>query len=137
MKKIAAEHGPESIALWKHGTGSRFFEHVMRAYGCVNKAAPSFAQCRGPRDIGYLLTYGTGLGSPEPTDIANTNCLVLIGTHLGENMHNTQVQEFAQAVGAQGAPSSWSTRATPWPRARRSTGCPSSPAPTWRSCSPG
>ena len=99
MKKIAAEHGPESIALWKHGTGARFFEHVMRAYGCVNKAAPSFAQCRGPRDIGNLLTYGTGLGSPEPTDIANTRCLVLIGTHLGENMHNTQVQEFAQAIG--------------------------------------
>ncbi len=98
MKKIAAEHGPESIALWKHGTGARFFEHVMRAYGCINKAAPSFAQCRGPRDIGNLLTYGTGLGSPEPTDIANTKCLVLIGTHLGENMHNTQVQEFAQAV---------------------------------------
>ena len=99
MKKIAAEHGPESIALWKHGSGSRFIEHVMRAYGCVNKAAPSFAQCRGPRDIGNLLTYGTGLGSPEPTDIANAKCLVLIGTHLGENMHNTQVQEFAEAIG--------------------------------------
>jgi len=98
MKKIAAEHGPESIALWKHGSGARFLEHVMRAYGCINKGAPSFAQCRGPRDIGYLLTYGTGLGSPEPTDIANTRCLVLIGTHLGENMHNTQVQEFAQAI---------------------------------------
>ncbi len=28
----------------------------------------------------------------------HTRCLVLIGTHLGENMHNTQVQEFAQAV---------------------------------------
>ncbi|HQR12718.1 MAG TPA: molybdopterin-dependent oxidoreductase, partial [Casimicrobiaceae bacterium] len=41
---------------------------------------------------------GTGLGSPEPTDIENTNCLVLIGEHLGENMHNTQVQEFARAV---------------------------------------
>jgi thiosulfate reductase/polysulfide reductase chain A len=98
MKKIAAEHGPESIALWKHGSGARFFEHVMRAYGCINKAAPSFAQCRGPRDIGYLLTFGAGVGSPEPTDMINTRCLVLIGTHLGENMHNTQVQEFAQAV---------------------------------------
>ncbi len=39
-----------------------------------------------------------GLGSPEPTDIANTNCLTLIGSHLGENMHNLQVQEFAAAV---------------------------------------
>jgi thiosulfate reductase/polysulfide reductase chain A len=41
---------------------------------------------------------GTDLGSPEPTDIENTDCLVLIGSHLGENMHNSQVQEFAQAV---------------------------------------
>jgi thiosulfate reductase/polysulfide reductase chain A len=98
MKKIAAEHGPESVALLKHGIGVRFIEHVLKAYGMINTAAPSFAQCRGPRDIGHVLTYGTGLGSPEPTDIAGTDCLVLIGSHLGENMHNTQVQEFAQAV---------------------------------------
>ena len=38
--------------------------------------------------------------SPERTDIRNTRCLVLIGSHLGENMHNTQAQEFAEAVGA-------------------------------------
>jgi thiosulfate reductase/polysulfide reductase chain A len=48
--------------------------------------------------VGFALTFGTGLGSPEPTDIANTDCLALIGTHLGENMHNTQVQEFARAI---------------------------------------
>ena len=39
-----------------------------------------------------------GVGSPEPTDIQDTDCLVLIGSHLGENMHNSQVQEFAEAV---------------------------------------
>ena len=47
---------------------------------------------------GLPLTFGAGVGSPEPTDIKNTDCLVLIGSHLGENMHNSQVQEFAQAV---------------------------------------
>ena len=41
-------------------------------------------------------------GSPERTDIRNAQCLVLIGSHLGENMHNTQVQEFSEAIG-QGA----------------------------------
>jgi thiosulfate reductase/polysulfide reductase chain A len=35
--------------------------------------------------------------SPEPVDIENTDCLVLIGTHLGENMHNLQVQELVTA----------------------------------------
>ncbi|GIK84572.1 MAG: nitrate reductase [Betaproteobacteria bacterium] len=98
MQKIKAEHGAESIAMFNHGIGVRMLQHVLKSYGCTNFAGPSFAQCRGPRDIGFLLTMGTGLGSPEPTDIANTDCLVLIGSHLGENMHNTQVQEFAQAV---------------------------------------
>ena len=98
MKGIAAEYGPESIGLWNHGSGGRFIYHVLRAWGCINMVMPSYAQCRGARDVGYELTYGTGVGSPEITDIANTKCLVLIGSHLGENMHNMQVQEFAQAI---------------------------------------
>ncbi len=98
MGKIKEEHGPESVALFSHGIGGTFFKHTLRAYGSANGAAPSFAQCRGPRDTGFELTFGTGLGSPEPTDIENARCIVLIGCHLGENMHNTQVQEFAAAV---------------------------------------
>ena len=98
MQKIKAEHGPESVALFNHGIGQRFFQHVLKSWGVINFAGPSFAQCRGPRDVGFTLTFGAGLGSPEPTDIENTDCLVLIGSHLGENMHNSQVQEFAQAV---------------------------------------
>ncbi|ACB74750.1 molybdopterin-containing oxidoreductase family protein [Opitutus terrae] len=99
MKKIAAEHGPESMALFAHGIGGTFLKHAFKAYGSPNIAAPSFAQCRGPRDVGFNLTFGEEVGSPERTDIANAECLVLIGSHLGENMHNTQVQEFADAVG--------------------------------------
>ncbi|MFO1076796.1 MAG: molybdopterin-dependent oxidoreductase [Planctomycetota bacterium] len=99
MKRIAAAHGPEAMAMFAHGIGGTFLKHTMRAFGTPNFAAPSFAQCRGPRDTGFELTFGEGVGSPERTDIANTDCLVLIGSHLGENMHNTQVQEFAEAVG--------------------------------------
>ncbi|NWG73755.1 MAG: molybdopterin-dependent oxidoreductase [Rubrivivax sp.] len=98
MNRIKAEHGPEAFALFNHGMGQRFVQHVLRSWGVINYAAPSYAQCRGPRDVGFVLTFGAGVGSPEPTDIKNTDCLVLIGSHLGENMHNSQVQEFAQAV---------------------------------------
>lgn len=98
MKKIAEEHGPECVALFTHGAGGAYFKHLLRAYGSDNVAAPSYAQCRGPRDEAYVLTYGDEIGSPERTDILNSKCLVLIGSHLGENMHNTQVQEFAEAV---------------------------------------
>lgn len=99
MKKIAAKHGPESMALFAHGVGGTFLKHTLKAYGTPNIAAPSYAQCRGPREVGFRLTFGDEIGSPERTDIENSQCLVLIGSHLGENMHNTQVQEFATAVG--------------------------------------
>lgn len=91
MKKIKSEYGPESMALFSHGVGGAFLIHMMKAYGTPNLTAPSFAQCRGPREIGFDLTYGDVIGSPERTDIKNTKCLVLIGSYLGENMHNTQV----------------------------------------------
>ena len=98
MNKIKANYGPESVALFAHGIGGNFIKHTINAWGSQNFAAPSFAQCRGPRDVGFELTYGDSIGSPERTDIENSKCLVLIGSHLGENMHNSQVQEFAEAV---------------------------------------
>jgi len=98
MQKIKEEHGPECVALFTHGSGGIFFKHMLKAFGSNNIAAPSYAQCRGPREEAFYLTYGDGVGSPERTDLRDAQCIVLIGSHLGENMHNTQVQEFADAV---------------------------------------
>jgi len=99
LDKVRAKHGPEALALFTHGSGGSWFKQLMKAYGTPNVGAPSYAQCRGPREAGFLLTYGTGLGSPEPIDLANARVITLIGSHLGENMHNTQVQELADAIG--------------------------------------
>ncbi|MBI2376572.1 MAG: molybdopterin-dependent oxidoreductase [Deltaproteobacteria bacterium] len=96
--RIREEHGPEAVAMFNHGVGASWFRHLMLAWGSKNIAAPSFAQCRGPRDVAFDLTFGADPGSPEALDIASSRCLVLIGTHLGENMHNTQVQDFAEMV---------------------------------------
>ena len=98
MLSIKAKHGADCLALFNHGFGASFIKHLIRAFGSHNIAAPSYAQCRGPREVGFELTFGEEVGSPERTDIANTRMLVLIGSHLGENMHNTQVQEFADAI---------------------------------------
>ena len=99
MHTIKEIYGPESVAMFAHGIGGNFLKHTLKAFGTPNFAAPSFAQCRGPRDVGFRLTFGEDVGSPERTDIRSAQCLVLIGSHLGENMHNSQVQEFADAVG--------------------------------------
>jgi len=98
MEKIKAEYGPESMALIKHGSPGSHLEHLFKAYGSDTIAEPAYAQCRGPRETGFGLTFGSWVGSPEPTDIRDTKCLVLIGSHLGENMHNSQVQEMSDAI---------------------------------------
>ncbi len=98
MTQLRDRHGPEALALFSHGMGGSWFKTLMKAYGTPNVAGPSYAQCRGPRETGYYLTIGRGVNSPEPIDIKNARCLTLIGSHLGENMHNTQVQEMADAI---------------------------------------
>ncbi|MCA9523811.1 MAG: molybdopterin-dependent oxidoreductase [Myxococcales bacterium] len=98
FKEIAATHGPESIAMFQHGFGATWFVHLMKAFGTPNLAAPSYAQCKGPRTAAFNLTTGSHLGSPESVDIANSRCLTFLGYHLGENMHNTQVQDFSTAL---------------------------------------
>lgn len=98
MKAIAEKYGSECVALLTHGSGGAFFGHLLKAFGSTNIAAPSFAQCRGPREVAFAATYGEIISSPERTDIRDTNCLVLIGSHIGENMHNGQVQEMSDAI---------------------------------------
>lgn len=98
MKKIVDEHGPECLALLTHGSGGTYFGNLLKAMGSANIAAPSYAQCRGPREVAFIATYGEGLSSPEPTDIRDTRCMVLIGSHIGENMHNGHVQEMSDAI---------------------------------------
>ncbi len=48
--------------------------------------------------MAFAATFGENPGSPENTDIRDTRCLVLIGSHIGENMHNGQVQEMSDAI---------------------------------------
>ncbi|MGV6845152.1 MAG: molybdopterin-containing oxidoreductase family protein [Lutibacter sp.] len=98
MKDVKSKYGAESFALLKHGSPGSHLEHLFKAYGSDTIAEPAYAQCRGPRETGFGLTLGSWIGSPEPTDIRDTKCLVLIGSHIGENMHNSQVQEMSDAI---------------------------------------
>jgi thiosulfate reductase/polysulfide reductase chain A len=99
LEQVKKRHGTEALALFTHGSGGVWFKQFMKAWGSSNIGAPSYAQCRGPREAAFQVTFGTPLGSPEPLDLANARCITLIGSHLGENMHNTQVQELAEALG--------------------------------------
>lgn len=98
MQGIATSVGPERLAMLHHGAGGHHFLHLLRAFGSNSHAEPAFAQCRGPRDVGFRLTLGESASSPERTDMANAKCIVLLGSHIGENLHNAQVQTLAEAI---------------------------------------
>jgi thiosulfate reductase/polysulfide reductase chain A len=98
MQDIKSKYGAESFACFKHGAIGTHVDHLFSAYGSDTLSEPAFAQCRGPRDEGLKLTFGETCGSPEATDMRDSKCLVFIGSHIGENMHNTQVQEVSEAI---------------------------------------
>ncbi len=98
MQAIGETHGRDRLALLSHGSGGAHFRTLLRAFGAWTEAQPSYAQCRGPRQVAFALTYGEDVGSPDRTDMAHADCIVLIGSHIGENLHNGQVQTLAQAL---------------------------------------
>jgi thiosulfate reductase/polysulfide reductase chain A len=98
MKEIAAKHGSDRVAMLAHGSGAGHFKRLLHAYGSHIEAHPSYAQCRGPRQVGFALTYGEDVGSPDRTDMEHSRCIVLIGSHIGENLHNGQVQSLTAAL---------------------------------------
>ncbi|MCG6967422.1 MAG: molybdopterin-dependent oxidoreductase [Chromatiaceae bacterium] len=98
MKAIGEQHGSDRMALFSHGDGGEHLRRMLQAFGSDAYAHPSFAQCRGPRETAFGLTFGEGVGSPDRTDMAHSRCIVLIGSHIGENLHNSQVQTLAKAL---------------------------------------
>ncbi len=98
LKDLKQKYGPESVAYFPHGVSSGFFGTLMKAYGTPNAAEPAFAQCRGARDVGYQLTFGRPVNSPEPVDLEEAKVIVLIGSHIGENVFTSQVTAFSDAL---------------------------------------
>ncbi len=43
------------------------------------------------------MTYGLAIGGHEPVDWDGINCIVLIGSHIGEDARNTVMQDFSNA----------------------------------------
>jgi thiosulfate reductase/polysulfide reductase chain A len=95
---IKEKHGPEAVAFLGHTSGDFWFvDHLPQAWGSPNAAKPSMSLCTSPREEAALLTFGRSIGNHEPVDWAEARCLVLIGTHIGEDARNTMMQDLAEA----------------------------------------
>ena len=98
LYQIKEKYGPQAIAMLHHGYGYTFFKEMFKSFGVNKFAKPSFDFCCGPRHQGYILTYGHAAGTPEGIDIENSKYVIFFGTHYGENMHNTAVQEISEGI---------------------------------------
>ena len=97
LLEVKEKYGAGAIALFSHGHGGAFFKTLVKAFGSSNIVAPSNDQCRGPRESGFELTYGTAVGAVETIDVPHSKCIAFLGSHVGENMHNTAVQDVSAA----------------------------------------
>ena len=98
LLKIKEQYGPEAVAFFGHYMGDKWFvDYLAPAWGSPNAARPSVSMCTTPREVAANLTFGRPLGAHEPVDWEHTRYIVLLGTHIGENAHNTMMQDFAAA----------------------------------------
>lgn len=98
LAKIRDTYGPESVAFFGHTSGDFWFtDYFAQAFGSPNAAKPNMSLCTSPREEASLITYGRSIGNHEPVDWEQARCIVLIGTHIGEDARNTMMRDFANA----------------------------------------
>ena len=98
LAKIRDTYGPESVVFFGHTSGDFWFtDYFPQAFGSPNAAKPSMSLCTSPREEASLITYGRSVGNHEPVDWDQARCIVLIGTHIGEDARNTMMRDFANA----------------------------------------
>ena len=95
--------GAEAIAWFGHHGGEHWFlRYLPGAMGSPNAGTPAEAMCWSPRQRAAGLTFGREFANHEPVDWDETEYVVLIGNHYGENSHVTHMVGLTQAL-ARGA----------------------------------
>ena len=98
MEKTLNRYGPESLALFSKGPSSAYIRELFEELSITNLNDSSFDQGAAGRDLAYQLTFGMPPGRPERVDLKNTKCVVLIGTHLGENVDVVQMRDLMDGL---------------------------------------
>jgi len=96
LKAAQKNHGPHSLAIFPHGASAKYPMQFFEMTGTENVSEASFFQCRGIRDMGYVSTFGFAPG--ENVDMAHAKAMLLIGTHIGENIHVSHVKSYLKGL---------------------------------------
>ena len=100
LEKVKKKYGPHALAFFDHGASAEFMRGVFKALGTENYTnEPAFFQCVGPAILAYLSTMGyVASGTRQYIDMANARAILLVGSHLGENVHVSHIREYVQGI---------------------------------------
>ncbi|RUM89016.1 MAG: hypothetical protein DSZ24_02300 [Thermodesulfatator sp.] len=100
LKKVKEKYGPHAIAFFDHGASAKPLREVFKALGTENYSnEPAFFQCVGPVEAACINTLGyVASGTMQYTDMANARAILLVGSHLGENVHVSHVMDFVEGL---------------------------------------
>ena len=104
LKKVRDKYGPHALAFFDHGATSEFHRAIFKALGTENYSnEPAFFQCVGPVAVAYMSTMGYLVsGTRQYIDMANAKAMLLVASHIGENLHVSHTKEYAEGL-AKGA----------------------------------
>ncbi len=102
LKTIINKHGARSVASLLHGTGEEPFKILSRAIGTPNVIIPAYSQCMGSREIGWFLTYGTGVSGHAPFDYKNSKYIISFGRNILGSIQVREAKDLAEGL-ARGA----------------------------------
>ncbi len=102
MNKVKKKYGPHALAYFDHGASAENLREVFMAMGTENYTSePAFFQCVGPAALAYLETVGyIATGTRQYNDMPHAKAMLLVGSHIGENVHVSHVREFIEGLSA-------------------------------------
>ncbi len=100
IQAVKKKYGPHALAYFDHGASAENMRGIFEAMGTENYTSePAFFQCVGPAALAYLNTVGyITTGTRQYNDMGHAKAMLLVGSHIGENIHVSHVREYIQGL---------------------------------------
>ncbi len=90
------KYGAKGIGVWYHGASAHYPTAYFEYLGVPNMYEPAFYQCRGQTAMAMMQTLG--FVPNEDVDMPNSKAMLLVGCHIGENIHLSHVKNFLKGL---------------------------------------
>lgn len=97
IRKTYAARGGDGLALFAGGRSAHHIKSFFSNLGCRSICDSSQDRSWFIRSLGYGTTFGT-VPDPALVNLQKSQCIVLLGTPIGENVLVSQVRQFSQAL---------------------------------------